>query len=94
MIAGYHLVWTVYGYWLANDPHGSMAREIRDLLIAELGAIYYGRKRIQPVARVLGKSGGMALSADRRGVRLSLCLGTCRLVFPTTRIQGECANSR
>ena len=23
MIVGYHLIWTVYGYWLPNDPRGS-----------------------------------------------------------------------
>ena len=53
MVAGYHLVWTVYGYWLPNDPRGSMSREIRNPVIADLGDIHYGRKKIQPVGRVL-----------------------------------------
>ena len=53
MIAGYHCVWTVYGYWLPNDPRGSMSREIRNAAIAGLGDIHYGRKKIQPVRRVL-----------------------------------------
>jgi REP element-mobilizing transposase RayT len=53
MIAGYHLIWTVYGYWLPNDPRGSMSREIRSASIADLGEIHYGRKRIQPAGRVM-----------------------------------------
>lgn len=53
MIAGYHLVWTVYGYWLPNDPRGSMSREIRNPAIAGLGEFHYGRKKIQPLGRVL-----------------------------------------
>ena len=53
MIAGYHLVWTTYGYWLPNDPRGSMSREIRNAAITDLGELHYGRKRIQPAGRVL-----------------------------------------
>src|SRR5580704_14273124 len=53
MIAAYHLVWTVYGYWLPNDPRGSMSHEIRNPVVAELGDIHYGRKKIQPIGRVL-----------------------------------------
>ncbi len=53
MIAGYHLIWTTYGYWLPNDPRGSMSREIRNAAIADLGELHYGRKRIQPAGRVL-----------------------------------------
>ena len=29
MVAGYHLIWTVYGYWLPNDPRGSTSTEVR-----------------------------------------------------------------
>jgi REP element-mobilizing transposase RayT len=53
MIAAYHLVWTVYGYWLPNDPRGSMSHTIRNPVVAELGDIHYGRKRIQRTGRVL-----------------------------------------
>ncbi len=53
MVAAYHLVWTVYGYWLPNDPRGSMSLEIRNPVIANLGDIHYGRKKIQPVGRML-----------------------------------------
>jgi hypothetical protein len=26
MIAGYHLIWTAYGWWLPNDPRGSTSQ--------------------------------------------------------------------
>ncbi len=48
MVAGYHLIWSVYGSWLPNDPRGSSSHQIRAPEIAELGKLYYGRKRIQP----------------------------------------------
>jgi REP element-mobilizing transposase RayT len=48
MVAGYHLIWTVYGYWLPNDPRGSTSLEVRVEPIRPLGDIHYGRKAIQP----------------------------------------------
>jgi REP element-mobilizing transposase RayT len=48
MVIGHHLIWTAYGWWLPNDPRGSMSRTIRNDIIAELGELHYGRKRIQP----------------------------------------------
>ena len=48
MVIGYHLIWTAYGWWLPNDPRGSMSRVIRSDIIAELGELHHGRKRIQP----------------------------------------------
>lgn len=54
-VAAYHLIWTVYGYWLPNDPRGSMSKTIRNDVIAELGEIHYGRKRHQPAGRVVGQ---------------------------------------
>jgi REP element-mobilizing transposase RayT len=53
MVAGYHLIWTVYGWWLPNDPRGSSSRTIRAAAIAALGEIHYGRKRVQPAGRVI-----------------------------------------
>lgn len=50
-ILGYHLVWTAYGWWLPNDPRGSMSRTIACDVIAELGELHYGRKKIQPASR-------------------------------------------
>jgi len=48
MVIAYHLIFTAYGWWLPNDPRGSRSREIRSDIIAELGELHHGRKRIQP----------------------------------------------
>src|SRR6478672_8884116 len=48
MVAGYHLIWTVYGYWLPSDPRGSTSTEIRVEPLRDLGEIHYGRKTVQP----------------------------------------------
>ncbi len=48
MVAGYHLIWTAYGWWLPNDPRGSSSHEIRVERVAELGELHHGRKRVQP----------------------------------------------
>lgn len=53
MIAGYHLIWTAYGWWLPNDPRGSSSHKIRCADIAELGELHHGRKRIQPAGRTI-----------------------------------------
>jgi REP element-mobilizing transposase RayT len=42
-----------YGWWLPNDPRGSMSNHIASDLIAELGTLHRGRKKIQPANRVL-----------------------------------------
>jgi REP element-mobilizing transposase RayT len=51
LIIGYHLVWMVYGYWLPNDLRGGMSRSIRNDIIADLGELHYGRKKIQPASK-------------------------------------------
>ena len=51
MVAGFHLIWTAYGWWLPNDPRGSSSHEIRVERIADLGDLHYGRKPIQPPSR-------------------------------------------
>ncbi|MCD4728114.1 MAG: hypothetical protein K8R46_10660, partial [Pirellulales bacterium] len=51
IVIAYHLIWTAYGYWLPNDPRGSMSKNIACDVIAELGALHYGRKRVQPSSR-------------------------------------------
>ena len=48
MVIAHHLVWTAYGWWLPNDPRGSTSRRIASDVIAELGKLHYGRKRVQP----------------------------------------------
>jgi REP element-mobilizing transposase RayT len=51
LVIGYHLIWTAYGWWLPNDPRGSGSKRIQKDVIAELGELHFGRKRIQPTGR-------------------------------------------
>ena len=51
MVAGFHLIWTAYGWWLPNDPRGSSSLEIWVEKIAELGELHHGRKLVQPSGR-------------------------------------------
>lgn len=48
IIIAYHLIWTAYGWWLPNDPRGSTSKKLRNNILAELGSVHHGRKRIQP----------------------------------------------
>lgn len=48
MVAAHHLIWTVYGWWLANDPRGSSSQEIRVAKLEQLGPLHHGRKSVQP----------------------------------------------
>jgi len=50
LVIAYHLIWTVYGWWLPNDPRGSGSHTVASDIIAQLGELHYGRKRIQPAA--------------------------------------------
>jgi len=52
-VLAYHLIWTAYGWWLPNDPRGSMSRFIACDVLKELGELHFGRKRIQPASRVI-----------------------------------------
>ena len=51
MVIAHHLIWTAYGYWLPNDPRGSTSKTIACDVIAELGSLHFGRKRVQPSGR-------------------------------------------
>ena len=53
LVIAYHLVWTAYGWWLPNDPRGSMSRSIASDVLKDLGELHYGRKKIQPPSRVI-----------------------------------------
>ena len=55
MIIAYHLIWTAYGYWLPNDPRGSTSKMIVSDVIAQLGKLHYGRKKVQPSSREIRK---------------------------------------
>jgi REP element-mobilizing transposase RayT len=50
IVIAYHLVWTGYGWWLPNDPRGSVSHSIRCDVIADLGMLHHGRKRVQPAS--------------------------------------------
>ncbi len=49
-IIGHHLIWTLYGHWLPNDPRGSGSEAVRDPKFEALGELYRGRKpeHLQP----------------------------------------------
>jgi REP element-mobilizing transposase RayT len=53
IVIAYHLIWTVYGYWLPNDPRGSSSDVIRRDIFKDLDALHEGRKRVQPASRDL-----------------------------------------
>lgn len=50
LIIEHHLLWTLYGHWLGNDPRGSGSEAVRDPKLATLGEIHLGRKpdHLQP----------------------------------------------
>ena len=51
MVLAYHLIWVAYGWWLPNDLRGSMSHSIASDVIAQLGDLHHGRKRVQPASR-------------------------------------------
>lgn len=48
IVIAHHLIWTAYGTWLPNDPRGSGSNQVACDVIAELGELHLGRKRVQP----------------------------------------------
>ncbi len=53
IVIAHHLIWTGYGWWLPNDPRGSTSRRIASDVIAELGELHYGRRKVQPSSAVM-----------------------------------------
>lgn len=49
IVIAHHLIWTTYGAWPPNDPRGSSSNFVHSPHIFELGELYRGRKKIQPV---------------------------------------------
>ena len=47
IVIAHHLVWTSYGWWLPNDPRGSMSSNIATDVISQLGELHFGRKKVQ-----------------------------------------------
>ena len=54
-IIGHHLIWTLYGHWLANDLRGSGSPQLYAAKFVPLGPIRHGRKpaHLQPSRREL-----------------------------------------
>ncbi len=50
IVIAHHLMWTAYGFWLPNDPRGSSSRTVASDLIAELGQLHFGRRKVQPTS--------------------------------------------
>jgi len=60
IVIAHHLIWSAYGTWLPNDPRGSGSSEISSRLLAELGELHQGRKKVQPAGRVIREFYGEA----------------------------------
>ncbi len=44
MVIAHHLIWTLYGHWLPNDPRGSGSAAVGQEKLRALGPIHQGRK--------------------------------------------------
>lgn len=53
IVITHHIMWTLYGWWLPNDPRGSTSRTIRNDILMELGELHFGRKHFQPASRTI-----------------------------------------
>ena len=47
LVIAHHLLLTAYGWWLPNDPRGSDSTCIASDVVAELGELHRGRKKVQ-----------------------------------------------
>jgi REP-associated tyrosine transposase len=68
MVIAHHLMWTLYGWWLPNDPRGSTSKTIQSDLLRDLGGLHSGRKQVQPASRDI--RGFYQQAADRLGHEL------------------------
>jgi REP element-mobilizing transposase RayT len=55
LVIAHHLLSTAYGWWLPNDLRGSTSTCIASDVIAELGQLHFGRKKIQPASWAIRK---------------------------------------
>lgn len=53
IVIAHHLIWTAYGWWLPNDPRGSMSHFINSDVLRDLGDLHYDRKKVQPASRLI-----------------------------------------
>jgi REP element-mobilizing transposase RayT len=81
-VIAYHLIWTNYGTWLPNVLRGSGSHGVYTPVLAELGDVHLGRKKLQP---------------SRSLVREFYETAEPRLQFPVIRLnakqRGEIANA-
>lgn len=59
-VIAHHLIWANYGTWLPNDPRGSGSRTVYTPVLAELGELHFGRKKLQPARSAVRKFYGAA----------------------------------
>lgn len=50
LVIAHHLIWTAYGWWLPNDPRGGGSKAVVSDVIAAMGDLHLGRKKIQPAS--------------------------------------------
>ncbi len=86
IVIAYHLIWTAYGWWLPNDPRGSMSRDIGSDVLADLGELHYGRKRVQPASREIREFYERAGSKLQHPLRTfdRVCVDTIAQAFADT----------
>ncbi len=53
MVIAHHLIWTVYGTWLPNDPRGSGSRVVCTPELLALGELHFGRRKAQPSSKLI-----------------------------------------
>lgn len=73
-VLAHHLVWTVYGTRLGNDPRGSGSAGVYTPKLAELGDVHLGRRKVQP---------------RRSGVRSFDQLAEAKLQYPVIRFDSD-----
>lgn len=53
MVIASHVILTGYGFWLPNDPRGSMSFRVWSAVLRDLADPHYGRRQKQPSVRDL-----------------------------------------
>lgn len=48
LVIAYHLTWTLYGWWLPNDPRGSGSKHVASVRLQDLGPTHLGHKAKLP----------------------------------------------
>ena len=82
MVIAHHLILTAYGWWLPNDPRGSSSQTVGRDVIAELGELHRGRRRVQPPSPAIREFYTRAEGVLYRGCLSysDFCASTARLL--------------